>query len=307
MTLDLVPVTATFGVEVSGLDLRSANAADFEALRDALLQHRLLLFRSPSLDSEEQVRVMESLRVGEPLHETAQAPAWGWVTNTGELPDDGGIVDASPTELLWHADYEFTEFGPIQAISLYGHEVPEASYPTMLSNNVEAVKRLPADLREKVRTLKVLKAKEHTGPGEGYDDFANHRNRVSAPAQEGNLFHGSEHDIIETHPITGEPWLTVSQMMTSHVVGWTDEESDVLFAELDEIAYDPSNVYEHDWRVGDLIVWDNIALRHRRGTTPKGSTPGGRRVLRRVAVDSIDMLTRFPVARPAESLQVVDR
>jgi taurine dioxygenase len=227
------------------------------------------------------------------------------VTNTGELPDESGIIDRSLTELLWHADYEFTEFGPIQAISLYGHEVPESGCPTMFANNVEAVKKLPRDLRERVSDLKTFKAKEHTGPGEGYDDFGDRRNRVSTPSMEGTLFHGSEHDVIETHPLTGESWLTVSQMMTSHVVGWTDEQSDALFTQLDRIAYDPSNIYEHDWHVGDLVVWDNIALRHRRGLAPKG-LPGGRRVLRRAAVDPIDMLTRFPVGRPAESLVLPD-
>ena len=59
----------------------------------------------------------------------------------------------------------------------------------------------------------------------------------------------------------------------------SDELLDAVFAHL----YQPANVYEHNWRIGDFVVWDNLALQHGRRSNPNTV----RRSLRRVAMNEV--------------------
>jgi taurine dioxygenase len=85
---------------------------------------------------------------------------------------------------------------------------------------------------------------------------------------------------IYRNPHNGRDGLWVSELQTARVLGMDWEDSrDLLNAVFDHL-YQPSHVFEHRWRTGDLIVWDNIALQHMRGSLENC----GRRVLQRVIV-----------------------
>jgi taurine dioxygenase len=91
----------------------------------------------------------------------------------------------------------------------------------------------------------------------------------------------AEHPVLMTHPITGARILYVTAMQTDSIVGLADDESEALLEQLWGELYAPGNVYEHEWQVGDLLVWDNLALQHARGAVT------GRRTLRRVPVGTV--------------------
>jgi taurine dioxygenase len=74
--------------------------------------------------------------------------------------------------------------------------------------------------------------------------------------------------------------LFVGQMQTDAIVGLDEPASETLLAELWSELYAPRNVYTHQWRVGDLVVWDNLAVQHARDDVAVGSG----RTLRRVPV-----------------------
>jgi len=88
---------------------------------------------------------------------------------------------------------------------------------------------------------------------------------------------------IWTHPITGVPLLFVLRQQASHFDGWSCEQSDEVLDATFAVLYDPANVYEHHWRVGDFIVWDNLALQHGRAANPNTV----RRSLRRVSMNTV--------------------
>jgi taurine dioxygenase len=79
--------------------------------------------------------------------------------------------------------------------------------------------------------------------------------------------------------VTGRPALYASKSGTDRVLGMSEEESEALLATLFDHLYRASNLYEHRWRTGDLVVWDNRALQHRRAPIPAGM----RRTLQRAA------------------------
>ena len=96
--------------------------------------------------------------------------------------------------------------------------------------------------------------------------------------------------------MTGEKYLTTNPHHSSHFVGWDEAESDKLFAEIDAYAYVPDNIYKHNWRLHDFIVWDNIALTHRRDAIPGA----GQRTLRRVMANPYELGELYAAAEAPE-------
>src|SRR5947207_1284827 len=137
--------------------------------------------------------------------------------------------------------------------------------PARFASNVAAARMLPDALRARVEGLEMVHLVDTVS---GRD---NKRKRVSdvggddAPL---DLFPRYARPAIWTHPVTGVELLFVLEQQASHFVGWTCDASDELVEEIFAIAYQPSNVYEHSWRVGDLAVWDNLALQHGRRANP---------------------------------------
>jgi len=86
--------------------------------------------------------------------------------------------------------------------------------------------------------------------------------------------------LAELNPQTGRAFLCVNYSQTSHIVGLPQAESDALLDALSAHLYAPEGVYEHHWRTGDLLIWDNLALQHSRDRL-QGS---GRRDLERVVL-----------------------
>jgi taurine dioxygenase len=77
-----------------------------------------------------------------------------------------------------------------------------------------------------------------------------------------------EHPVIARHPRTGVEIVMAGAMHTDSIVGVPAAESDALLREIFAILYDPANVLRHAWSVGDLVLWDNIALQHGRRDIP---------------------------------------
>jgi taurine dioxygenase len=72
------------------------------------------------------------------------------------------------------------------------------------------------------------------------------------------------HPVVVPHPITGERGLYVNEMQVAEILGLDDETSDRLLDRLLSVLYDDVNIYEHEWRNGDLVVWDNLSVQHAR-------------------------------------------
>jgi taurine dioxygenase len=97
---------------------------------------------------------------------------------------------------------------------------------------------------------------------------------VSAPQNAKRV----EHPIFYPDSLAGQPPLIVDELYFDHFVGWDLGESDAVRAQIHRFTYADENTYVHHWEVGDLIVWDNVALQHSRKPLPED----GPRTLRRV-------------------------
>lgn len=224
-----------------------------QALRDLLFEHGLLVFRDQSLSDADQTRVLGYF--GQVLVEEG---------GHREIAVDGNL---GACRLLFHSDLAFTR-EPFKLLSLYGIDVDEGRTSTLFASGTRVLDRLPADLR---RRLDGLQATTVIPPSQTQRAV-----QYETPA----FFPQITQPAIIAHPVTGAPILFAFEMQTSRIEGLDPEDSEALLHELFGHLYAPENVYEHVWRNGDLVIWDNIALQHAR--PDQAATP--RRRLRRVAV-----------------------
>jgi len=286
---EIEKLSPDFGVRVIGVDLDQPLGAEAgEELQGLLKKHRLLLFRQGPLDDAQHLRLMSAM--GRVIVEEPGGSSFFAYVSTN--PKD---YVGTTGRLRWHSDGQFTTTGALQAISLYCMEM-ERREPTLFSDQVRAAKVLPADLRRRVKDLDVLQCLDLSSRIELY------RCRLSKKGADvpDSQWPRHPHPILGPHPFTGEEMLNVSQMFSSHVVGFTDEESDQLFDQLEPHQYDPAHVYAHEWQVNDLVIWDNVALQHSRDVL---SAPSGR-TLRRVSINPLSNAEMLKGIAPDPSLQI---
>jgi taurine dioxygenase len=261
------PLSPAVGVEILDLDLAPLDAGgaldpdDVATLRAAYDEHHLLLVRGQSCGPDAQVAFTGLF--GPVLAERSGA-RHAFVSNTH--PD--GFVREGP--LLFHSDLAFTP-EPVLGISLQALDVPPGGAPTRYANAAAAYATLPADVRARLDDLHVVHAYDLWTQA---NELQARRDVIDPTAPR------ATHPLVLAHPRTGTPILYVGEMQAERVVELEPDESRALLDDLLAHLYRPEHRYDHAWDVGDLVVWDNLALQHGRGAV----TDDGPRTLRRVAL-----------------------
>ena len=264
-----VPVSPALGVEVLDVDLARPLAADaFERIRAAWYEGLILLFRGQALDEAQQAAF--AARFG-PLagvlnkHDgTGTHPGVMYISNVVE---NGKLIGALPDgEMYFHSDQCYVE-KPAMATMLYAMEIPSRGGNTLFANMYRACETLPDDLKARLEGRRAVNVY----------DYANSATRRGAASAEAPRY---AHPVFRTHPETGRKALYVNRLMTQSIEGLPPEESDALLAQLFDHSERAEFVYEHVWRPGDLILWDNRCTLHARTDFDASE----RRKLRRVVV-----------------------
>jgi len=265
----VTPCDAALGAEITGIDLRQLDDATFSALHALWHQHVLLAFRDQSMAPDDLVRLIK--RFGVPvsssnLHKrnleerTANQlfqlpPEVTVVTNLKENGKAVGILGDG--EVVWHSDFSFKE-EPTAARVLLAIEVPplSAGGTTSFLNAYAAYEALPGDFKRQLagKTIKqanIVDTAMQLRPGASLnDDF--------------RYTPGPSHPVISTHPVTGNNCIFLGRRHGSYVNGCSLEESEALLNKLWDLCVQPRFIYEHKWRKGDVVVWDNRCTLHRR-------------------------------------------
>jgi len=144
---------------------------------------------------------------------------------------------------------------PHNGTLLYAREIPSTGGNTLFANLYAAYDELPEELR---RSLEGKRAFHHYNYGE----------QVKGDGKGVKAFAESLHPVFRTHPDTGRKAIYVNRLMTSHVEGLPRADSDALLARVFDHAEQSRFVYEHVWRVGDAMLWDNRCTMHARTDFP---------------------------------------
>lgn len=259
--VEIRELSPALGAAVSGLDLTAPiGARDLVTLRRAFHERHLLLLRAPGLGDLDHVRFAGQF--GPIYDEYGDGLGYHFVSNVKR----GAIIGHGP--LLFHSDLAFTP-EPTLGLSLYGVELPEDGAPTRFANAVRALERLPGSVRARLAGLHALHLYDLTHQSGG----ARFR-EADLPEHEPRALH----PVVLRDPRSGREILYVSEMQTDRILELAPEDGEALLQQLFAALYAPDNVYEHRWRAGDLLVWDNLALQHGR------NAPDLPRTLRRVTL-----------------------
>jgi alpha-ketoglutarate-dependent 2,4-dichlorophenoxyacetate dioxygenase len=268
------PLTPSFGVEVCALDLSEplppAAAAELRALFD---QHLVLLFRDQRLLPERHIAFARNfgpleVHVLDQYH-ADRHPELFVLSNVGP---DGRPNQVHPDRgtLVWHTDASFQRC-PALATILYAEAVPQAGGHTLFADTLSAFEALSlADqewlaAKRAVHDLSVSREKAGYGP---------------LPAEQGVKVPAVEHPLVRTHPPTGRRGLYLGSH-AQRIAGLPDVESAGLIERLIAHITEPRFVYDHAWRAGDLLMWDNRAVLHRATEYDTAVEP---RIVRRAVV-----------------------
>lgn len=245
--MEIRQLSPAVGVEVSGLDAsRPASSGDIPRLRAAFAAHHLLLLRDQVLTASEQERFVSLF--GPLIDDLGDGQLSGFISNVME-------DNAGDGPLPFHADYSFSSH-PVQGIALYAVELPPMATSTAFANGARAAATLPAELRCAVAGRTAIHSLGVFVTGDPGARSRDHSLPADVPRY--------EHPVIREHPRTGVPVLFITDLHVERINGVEEAESAALIDALLTHLYAPVNVYEHDWCVGDLVVWDNEALQHSR-------------------------------------------
>jgi taurine dioxygenase len=268
--ISIEALSPAIGALVSGVDLSQPVAdEDFALIRRAWEENCILLFRGQSLSEEDQLRF--AMRFG-PLATTANPerasksnPAIMLVSN---IREDGELIGALPDgEMQFHSDQSYVE-RPATGSMLYAIEIPSVGGNTLYANALAAYDALPADLRQRLEGKQAMHS---------YDI---NNSSYFRPANFGAGGRSHAHPVFRTHPPTGRKAIYVNRLLTQYIDGMDRAESDAILDALFTHQEQPRFVYEHIWRPGDLILWDNRSCLHARTDFDASQ----RRLLRRLTL-----------------------
>ena len=256
MALDINPTGATAGAEIRGIDLTiTLDDNTYQRLNWALGKYGVVFFRGQSLSPEQHMAL--TLRFGalEPntfgkTHGLEGHPGIVLISNVEQGGHEIGVKGAGDK---WHSDMCYTAKPPRGTI-LYAREVPVqdglALGDTCFAATHAAYDALPKAMKQRLDGVRAN------------FDFAG-RKRLSPITQEQiDAFPPVTHPIVRTHPLTGRKCLYVMRDDCNGIDGIDGSEADQLIAALADHIVRPAFVYRHQWRSGDLLIWDNCTVQH---------------------------------------------
>ena len=263
------PLSAALGLEILRVDLREPlPPAVIAQLRKAWYEGLILLLRDQTLAEEDQVRFAEYF--GPPaktinINNTGKHPAVMLISN---IRKDGKPIGALPDgEMQFHTDQCYIE-KPAAASMLYAIEVPTVGGNTLFANAYLAYETLPVEIKRRIDDRKAINAY----------DYENASTIRGTRLQEGVPQYS--HPVVRTHPATGRKALYVNRLMTIAIEHLPQSESDELLNLLFDHQEQQRFIYEHVWRIGDILMWDNRCTLHARTDFSSAE----RRLMRRITI-----------------------
>jgi taurine dioxygenase len=241
-----------FVVRIRGLDLsQPLDDETFGEVRSLWIKHRVAVFPDQTLDDDALVGFAE--RFG-PLFIHAQSSLLS--SRRKEVMELSNLENAErPTlhDLDWHTDQTYTP-QPVFGTILYGLVAPREGGETHFADLTGAYASMPADLAKRIDGVRAVYSAEPRPDARQTPLNAEERARIR----------DCTHPLVRTHPYSGRKAVYLSPLHIATVGDLSARKSQRLVAELTAHATQPAHLYRHKWRVGDLVMWDNSAVMHRR-------------------------------------------
>ena len=286
MTLSIRNLDAPLGAEVSGIDLSKPVAlGDVETIEDVWRERLVVVFHGQKLSDPQLIAFSRNFGeldppgpnpFGEPFNK--EHPELNVISNVVE--NGKPIGNLGDGEAVWHADMTYVDVPP-KAAMLHSLEVPppEAGGNTYFANMFAAYETLPADLKKAVGGKIAVHDASTNSAGmlrKGSKEVTDVRQTI-----------GAHHPLVRTESKTGRKALFLGRRPNAYVVGLEVPESEALLEALWAHATQPRFAMCHEWKVGDVLMWNNLSVLHRRDPFD----PKTRRVMHRSQIKGNERIT----------------
>src|SRR5215204_2795363 len=262
LDIQVTPLSPACGAEISGVDLTRPLAAEtVQAIRDAWNKHIVLVFRGQKISQDDQLRFASYFgNLGE--RKRAKTQLAKKIEGTKQthknvllvtnIKEDGVPIGAFGEGEFWfHIDGGYTE-RPYRYTFLFALELPSSGGNTKFSNMYMAHDAVPPALKEQLKGRKAIHVHEY-----------NRAKQADHSAGVDHLPHYS-HPVFIRHPETGRKTLFIDRLMTVGIEDMDKAESEAILSQLYDIGERPEFIYEHVWKLGDFVMWDNRCTIHAR-------------------------------------------
>ena len=279
VTLDTRQLAPMIGAEIRNIDLRERLPQQtIDDIRKLWNSAQVLIIRNQELTEKQQRDFVG--RFGE-LGKRKRPPAYLKERTEGRDQQDPNVMLVSNIveggkpvgsfgdgDMWFHIDSGYTE-RPYKYTVLYGVELPSRGGNTLFANMYAVYDALDEELKTKLEGRKALHIHEYE-----------RRKKVDISGDISTKPHWY-HPVFVTHPETGRKSLFVDRLMTRRIEGLPQDESDDILEKLFTLTEQKRFLYEHEWQLGDVVMWDNRCTVHGRTWFPKDE----RRLLRRCTVE----------------------
>jgi taurine dioxygenase len=256
--MEVILSGAPLGAEIIGIDLSEAmDDGTFRAIDAAYNEHVVIVFRNQRLTPAQHLRFARRFGELEISPRTQFAlPGYPEILLLSNILDaDGQPIGNADAGRTWHTDLSYTATPPRGSL-LFAVEIPynehrEALGETLFVSTAAAYDALPEAMKQQLHGLRAI----HRAGAKQYAPGS----QLAAAVKD---LPDALHPVIRTHPVTGRRAIYVRAGECVGIVGMPDAEALPLIQELSDFVTRPEFLYRHQWRLGDLLMWDNCCAQH---------------------------------------------
>lgn len=259
---EVVPLTKHIGAELRGIDLQTKpDDETIRAIYQAWLDHLVIIFPDQKLSQEDLIRVTGYFgEIGE-LHRPPKYFPKGYskilpgIMMISNIRENGEPIGALPDgEMMFHHDMIHAEV-PSKGTLLYSVEIPSKGGNTLFASGYAAYDTLDPAIRKRLEGKQALHHYNYGSVQKGDNKGT-------------EAFSECVHPVFRTHDDTKKKAIYVNRLMTVKILDMPEDESKDLLNKLFDHSEKKEFVYEHEWRLGDLLLWDNRCSTHARTDFP---------------------------------------
>lgn len=251
--MEMVPLALACGVEIRGVALTQAQGDSLEAIKQAVYENGVALFRGQH-DFTPEAHI-------------AFARRWGGIDLNNYFPLTEGhpeiaVVRKRADQVTnigggWHTDHSYDQV-PAMGSVLVARTLPPSGGDTLWAHMGAAYDALSDDLKQKIEGLEAYHSADHIYEEDGL--YA--QTDMAADLRGQSLRTGATHPVVIRHPHTGRRLLYVNSAFTLNFVGRTRAESLPLLQRLYDAATAADNTCRVAWEPGSVAIWDNRTTWH---------------------------------------------
>lgn len=260
MPIEIRPYDKPLGAEISGINLsKDLSGATFKEVYQAFIDYKVLIFREQDITPQNHLEISQRFGPLERLYaEDQRVEGFPDIAILSNEVVDGKHIGVVAAGDFWHSDISYREETSL-ATFLYGLKIPNIGGDTEFADMQNGYNTLSEEIKGRIKNLKGIHQASKLG---------NKRVEVTRPGaveyyKKQSTIENICHPLVRTHPISGRLGLYLSPRFTIGIEGMDETNADPLLDLLFNHVTEEKNIYQHKWRLGDFVLWDNRCVNHR--------------------------------------------